>query len=161
MRCSLFRRQKGYRNSDVVWEIIPTNWFPDSNRFLVNSHPMSEDDSEWSSETTSIWMVSVSGGPPHKLRDHAIAWSVSSVGSLISFGTNKGKLGEGEIWLMDANRQQPRKLYETRGNGSIGVLYFFPDGRRVSYISTDSSGDTLVARDLKGGPATTLLPPPK
>jgi Tol biopolymer transport system component len=150
---------EGLKNSDVNWEVIPTNWFPDSNRFLVNAHPASEMDNEGSSRTTSIWEVSVAGEPPRKLRDHAIAWSVSPDGSLISFGVNPGKLGEREIWLMDANGQQPRKLYETSQNGSIGLLYFFPGGQRVSYISTDSSGDSIVARDLKGGPVTTLLPP--
>ena len=38
-------------------------------------------------------------------------------------------------------------------------LNFFPNGQRVSYVLTDASGDTLVARDLRGGPIATLLPP--
>ena len=42
---------------------------------------------------------------------------------------------------------------------AICCLYFFPNRQRVSYISTDESGDTLLARDLKGGPVATLLPP--
>ena len=148
---------EGLNNSNVIWEIGPTTWFPDSKRFLVNSHPAIEMNSEWSSQTTSIWEASVAGGPPRKLRDRAIAWSVSPDGSLISFGTNKGKLGEREIWLMDPNGQKPRRLYETTENGAIGGLRFLPDGQHVSYVSTDSSGDTLVARDLRGGPATTLF----
>jgi serine/threonine protein kinase len=150
---------EGLSNSDVTWEIIPTNWFPDSQRFLVNARPATETDSEWSSETASIWMVSVSGGPPQKLRDHAIAWSVSPDGSLISFGTNMGKLGAREIWLMGRSGEQAHKLYEAPGAGAICCLYFFPHAERISYVSTDESGDTLVARDLGGGPITTLLPP--
>ena len=56
-------------------------------------------------------MVSVLGGAPRKLRDNAFAWSVSPDGSSISFGTNKGKLGDRELWLMGPNGEQARKLY--------------------------------------------------
>ena len=148
---------EGLKNNDVTWEMGP--WFPDSNRFLVNAHPTGEANSEWSSRTSSIWMVSVPGGVPRKLRDNALAWSVSPDGSSISFGTNKGRLGEREIWLMTQSGELPRKLYEAGENRAICCLYFLPNGRRVSYISTDESGDTLVARDLKRGPVATLLPP--
>ena len=148
---------EGLKNSDVTWEMGP--WFPDSNRFLVDSHPASESASEWSSQTSSIWIVSVVGGSPRKLRDHALAWSVSPDGSMISFGTNNGKLGERGIWLMDQNGEQARQLYDAGPGGVICCLYFFPNGQRVSYVSTNDSGDTVVARDLKGGPITTLLPP--
>jgi len=151
--------------NQVVWEIVPTAWFPDSKRFLANAHPARETPagccsqlaSAWSSETSSIWLASVLGGAPRKLRDHAVAWSVSPDGSSISFGTNKGALGERETWLVSPSGEQARRLYEVGEKNAICCLYFFPDGQRVSYISTDASGDTLVARDLKGGPAATLL----
>jgi len=39
------------------WEIC--QWFPDSTGFLVNGHPASQNRGEWSSLTTSIWIVSV------------------------------------------------------------------------------------------------------
>jgi WD40 repeat protein len=43
---------------------------------------------------------------------------------------------------------------------AICCMYFFQDGTRVAYVTTDDSGDTLVARDLTGGPVATLLRPP-
>jgi len=147
------------KNERVAWEIVPTAWFPDSKRFLANAHPANEAQSAWSSHTSSIWVVSALGGAPRKLRNNAITWSVSLDGSSISFGTNNGRFGEREIWLMGPNGEQPRKIYEGSERNAICCLYFFADGRRVSYISTDESGDTLVARDLKGGPVATLLPP--
>ncbi len=104
------------------------------------------------------WFRLEAGGHA-KLRDNAIAWSVSADGSLISFGTNNGKFGEREIWLMGPDGEQARKLYESSEKAAICCLYFFPNGQRVSYISTDESGDSLVARDLDGGPVATLLPP--
>ena len=147
------------KNSNVNWEVVPTAWFPDSTKFLANAHPASERKSEWSSETGSIWIVSVEGGAPRKLRDHAIASSVSPDGLSISFGTSKDAFGEREIWLMGPNGEWARKLFEAGESGAICCLHFFPNGQRVSYISTDDLGRNLVARDLKGGPVTILLPP--
>jgi serine/threonine protein kinase len=140
------------KNENVNWEI--TAWSPDSKRFLANAHPVNE-----SSQTSSVWIVSVLGGPPRKIRDNAFAWSVSPDGSSIAFGTNLGKLGSRELWLMSPEGERAHKLYEVGEKGSICCLYFFPDGERVSYVTTNQSGDdTLVGRDLNGGPVTTLLP---
>jgi len=147
------------KNSNVNWEVVPTAWFPDSTKFLANAHPASERKSEWSSETGSIWIVSVAGGAPRKVRDHAIASAVSPDGFSISFGTSNDAFGEREIWLMGPNGERARKLFEAGENGTICCLHFFPNGQRVSYISTDDLGRSLVARDLKSGQVTTLLPP--
>jgi serine/threonine protein kinase len=145
------------KSAKVLWEAAA--WFPDNARFLANAHPGSENLSAWSSEKSSIWMISVLGGAARKIRDDAIVWSVSPDGAFISFGTNKGALGDREIWLMTQSGEQARKLLEADEKQSICCLHFFPGGQRVSYISTDESGDTLIARDLKGGPLATLMPP--
>src|SRR6516164_4346649 len=79
-----------FTNGGVTWEI--SAWFPDSTRFLANAHSAGQNPSLWSSDDTNIWVVSVLGGVPRKLRDHAVAWSVSRDGSSISFGTNKKTL---------------------------------------------------------------------
>jgi serine/threonine protein kinase len=145
------------KNGRVNWEILSPSWFPDSNRFVVNAHPPNERPSVWSSRTSSIWIVSALGGSPRKLRDNALAWSVSPDGSSISFGANEGRLGPRELWLMEPGGEHSRKLYEAGEESAICCLYFFPNGKRVSYVTTDDSGDTLVARTLNGGPVTTLL----
>jgi len=146
------------KNGKLNWEILSTSWFPDSQRFIANAHPEGEDPSLWSPLTSSIWIVSVLGGAPRKLRDNALAWSVSPDGSAISFGTNWGKLDARELWLMGPNGEHARKLYEVDDEHGICCLSFFPNGERASYLATDESGQTLVARDLKGGPLATLLP---
>jgi serine/threonine protein kinase len=132
-------------------------WFPDSTRFLVNVHPSAAEWSERSSVNGSIWAVSVLGGAPTKLRDHAVAWSVSADGSLVSFGTNKGKRGEREIWLMGPNGEQARKLLETSEDTSISFLAWSPDGKRYSYIFADASGESMLNRDVIGGPPVALF----
>jgi eukaryotic-like serine/threonine-protein kinase len=141
------------QNNSGVWEIVANGWFPDSKRFLANAHPAAERPDAWSPRTTGIWVVSVLGGPPHKIRDNALAWSLSPDGSLISFAVD-----DRDIWIMSQSGEQAHKLYQADAEKAICCLYFFRDGR-VAYIISDKSGDTLVSRDFKGGPVARLLPP--
>jgi serine/threonine protein kinase len=138
----------------VNWEIPQNAWFPDSTKFLANAHPLGEPVEAWSSQTTSIWAVSRLGGAPHKLRDKSVAWSVSPDGSVISFQPD-----DREIWLMGPSGEQAHKLYDAGNKKAICCFSFLRNEGRVSYITTDQSGDTGVARDLHGGPLTTLFPP--
>jgi DNA-binding winged helix-turn-helix (wHTH) protein/Tol biopolymer transport system component len=140
------------KGGKVEWEICP--WFPDSTRFLVNAHPLGM---QWSSQGSSIWVVSVLGGPPRELRNDAVASAISPDGSTIAFGTNNGTLGDREIWLMGVNGEKARKLYESDENSAVGGLSWFPHGQRVFYFTTDKSGDTMVTRELTGGPVTTMF----
>lgn len=132
-------------------------WFPDSTRLLMNLHPATEEWSEWSSTGASIWAISVLGRKPIKIRDHAVAGSVSPDGSTISFATNKGKRGEREAWLMGTNGEEPRKFLAVDENKAICCLGWSPDGKRYGYVLTDSSGDNILSRDVKGGPPITLF----
>jgi len=146
------------KNANVQWECC--SWFPDSTRFLANAHPAGEDQSAWASTTTSIWEFSTFGEESHKLRDQAVAWSgsVSPDASQISFGTNKGRLGEREVWLMGPNGEQAHKLYEVGEKNAICCLGFLPGERRVWYLSSDEAGDSVMGRDFPSGPVSTLLP---
>ena len=144
------------KDSPMDWEIGP--WFPDGTRFLANAHPAGHDSSEWSSQGSSIWTVSLVGGTPRRLRNDAEAYSISPDGSLVAFGTNNGQYGDREIWLMGFNGESARKLYDTDEKSGMGGLMWFPNGKRVSYFTTDKSGDTFVTRELSGGPVTTIFP---
>ncbi len=143
----------------VSWDIAA--WFPDGTRFLANAYRQRGDSPNRNSRGASIWMVSLLGGPPHKLRDEAVAYSVSPDGSLISFGTNPGRRDEREIWLMQPDGDQARKMFDTDASSEIGGLQWSQDGQRVIYARWDVPHDKLafVSRDLKGGPITTILPP--
>jgi serine/threonine protein kinase len=135
-------------------------WFPDGKRFLAAAHPLGLDAPLVTSQGSSIWVFSVLGGPPQKIRDEAMAYAISPDGSLISFGANKGKIYDREIWVMRPDGTQARKVFETDKNTSIGGLVWSPDGQRVLYIKTmDRDHETLVAGDLNGGPLT-IIPPP-
>jgi serine/threonine protein kinase len=144
------------KSEGVGWGVGP--WFPDSTRFLADAHPPLQSTDDWSAQGSSIWMVSVPGGVPRKLRDNAGTYSISPDGSAISFGTNMGRRGPREIWLMDSDGEHARKLYEADEDGAVSMLTWLPDRQRVIYLRTDKSSDTVVSRDLKGGAPTTLFP---
>ena len=143
------------KGGNVEWEI--SAWFPDSTRLLVNAHPPGLSPEQWDSQGSSIWVVSVLGGPPRELRDNAAASAISPDGSTIAFGTNKGAFGE-EIWLMGVNGEKARKLYESdEKNSGVSGLSWFPHGERVWYGAIDKSGYALFTRELSGGPVTTIF----
>jgi eukaryotic-like serine/threonine-protein kinase len=149
---------EGLDGKDVDWKIIQ-QWFPDSTRFLAEAHPSGQSPAFWSSQGSSIWIVSVLGGPPRKLRDEASADSISPDGSLVAFQANKGRRGDREIWLMGPDGENARKLYEADENSAIGGFHWFPHGKRVWYYALDKSGVSLLTRELGGGPVTTMVPP--
>ncbi len=137
------------------------SWFPDGTRLLANSHPRGADASEWTSQGSGIWIVSLSGGPPQRIIDEAVAYSISPDGSLISFGKNRNRIGDREIWVMRPDGEQTRKVFDVDENHSIGGLTWSPDGQRVIYVQAEGSPNNFVfvSGDLNGGPLTTILPP--
>ena len=152
--------------SSVDWTVAA--WFPDGTRFLVNA--VTPNANTWSPGSTryifprtpaaherSTWTVSLLGGAPRKLRDDAEGFSVSPDGSMIAFGTKAGDLGNREIWLMDSNGRQERKLYDTYRESAIGGLTWSRDGRRTIYFRFDDSQGALLSRDLQGGSPTTIV----
>jgi len=142
------------RKDSVYWEIVDLAWLPDSTRFVANAHPAGEAQLAWSSRSTDVWLFSRNNDAPRKLREHAVAWSVSPNGSFVSFGTHAGRFGERESWLMSSAGSHPRMLFDTDENSAVGGLVWTPDSQRQLYVKTDAKGDTFWSRDINGGPAT-------
>jgi eukaryotic-like serine/threonine-protein kinase len=149
---------EGLKNIDAQWQIVPT-WFPDSKRFLSSARLQTAASNGWSSAGTSMWLFSILGDAPRKLRDGAYPYSVSPDGATIAFGTNPGKAGDREIWFMDANGERAHKFLGVGEDEAIASLFWLSPGRRVAYIKTDGSGDTLISQDISGTQTTTLLTP--
>ena len=145
------------KDRQVNW--VFGGWFPDSTRFLVNACPFGLRPEELSSHGTSIWTFSVLGTEPRHIRDDAVANGISPDGSAIAFQQNIGRFGDREIWLMGPDGANARKLYDTDENSSINGVAWSPDGRLIVYERIDSEGASLLSRDLKGSPTTTIFPP--
>jgi eukaryotic-like serine/threonine-protein kinase len=139
------------------WEV--GFWSPDSTRFFANAHQPGQDHRYWSSQGTSISVVSVLGGVPRKLRDEAASSTVSPDGSSVSFAANKGRFGDREIWLMDPSGEHARRVFGPDQDSSIIEPYWSQNAKRVIYQRSDSSGNQILSRDLEGGPPTTVLSP--
>ena len=137
-------------------------WLPDNKGFMANACSPGGDTTPGTSRGCSIWIVNISGGPPHKIRDEAAGESFSPDGSLLSFETNVGKYGDREIWVMRPDGQEARKVFEVGDNDTIGGLTWSPDGQRVIYVRQDGpdiANTYFLSGDLKGGPLTKILPP--
>ncbi len=135
----------------------PNAWFPDGTRFIASAYEPGK--------PISAWVVSVMGGPPHKLRDNAGPWAVSPDDTLIAFGTGLGVDGAGELWLMGPQGEEPRRLVAGSENDGVYQAAWSPDGQRIAYGRIHGTPDKLewsiVSRDLKGGQPTVIVSGPR
>src|SRR3984893_10645661 len=139
-------------NANAAWSIA--SWLPDSTSFLANATVPGG--------STSIWVVSLLGRAPKKIRDDATAWSVSPDGSKIAFTAVPGLFGSREIWLMTKEGEQARNLFPaTDENSGVTRVAWSPNGNRVGYLKFHQMSDrfeiSIETRDLTGGPPTMLL----
>jgi len=143
------------REMQVNWNISP-NWVNHGTEFLATAMPHGKQ--------PSIWAVPVTGGAMRKVRDDAVAWTVSRDGSWVPFGANLGKYYYRELWLMRPDGGQARKFYEADENTSFLGAEFSPDSERLGYVQWRKLADTnelsIESRALKGGSATTAIPFP-
>jgi Tol biopolymer transport system component len=148
------------RDQKLAWSCGA--WFPDSTKFLANTLPSEKIYRDLVDGDATIWLVSVVDGVPRKL-GLGFAWAVSPDGNLIAFAGNKGRLGPREIWLMDANGQHARKLFESEDEGAIGWLSWTSDRRHVTYAKINDEARELkwISRDLEGGPPVCQISRPE
>jgi eukaryotic-like serine/threonine-protein kinase len=130
-------------------------WFPNGATILASG-------SAWWARP-GVWSVPVEAGPIHKLRDDADAGSISPDGSTVAFATRPGDIGNREIWLMNPDGSDARKLYETEEHSEFDSIRWSPDGQRLAYVKyhflAGEFESKLESRDLKGGPPIVIASP--
>jgi eukaryotic-like serine/threonine-protein kinase len=112
---------------DLTKAAIRVHWFADGERLLLES----------TSETEGrvLWVMSILGGAPRKLRTHS-GWAVPSPdGASIAFIAPKSR----EIWLMNADGENARKVFTIDG-GDIFALAWSPTGRRIAFGVEEPGG---------------------
>ena len=138
-------------DANAAWSIA--SWFPDGTSFVANA--------TLPEGSSSIWIVSLFGRAPRKIRDDATAWSVSPDGLQIAFTAIPSLFGSREVWLMAKEGEQAHKLFAaTEGNSGFARVAWSPDGERLGYIKFRQVNDrfefSIETRDLSGGPTTVL-----
>jgi len=141
--------------TNAMWLIA--SWFPDSARILANEF-LAEGNS-------SMWVVSVLGRTPSKIRDNATGWSVNPDGLRIAFTTDRKSFsGDRQLWVMNLKAGEPTKIFEASDNSGVERAQWSPNGERLAYIHVQPKGAQLErsveTRDLKGGTHTTILSSP-
>jgi len=105
-------------------------------------------------DKSSIWLVSILGGSPRRLRGDAYGARVSPDDSMIAFETDD------EIWLADADGDNPRRFFEHEDEQWAHSPEWSWDGERIVYFAgrRDSvpPDQRIECRDLDGGPPTVL-----
>jgi eukaryotic-like serine/threonine-protein kinase len=148
----------------IYWFIGP--WTPDGTRFLANARV---------DQRTSIWLISVLGDVPRKIRDNAAARSVSPDGNRIAFRTtieNRSVANESassieEIWTMDLDGGRAKKVIAASDSQELFYsVRWSPDGKRLAFLSIrhfveeGRYEEVIQTRDLKSGTSATILSNP-
>ena len=136
-------------------DLYPAAWFPNGTRLLLNTVLAGQ---------RSIWVSSMLGGAPVKLRDDAVGQSVSPDGSLIAFTANITQRGDREIWLIAPDGENAHKLLTVDEHTGVGRVLWSPDGQRIAYQAFHWEADkfqvSIESCDLKGTQPSMLLSDP-
>ena len=129
----LFLREINHEDSHQL--LLPANfkahsvsWFPDGSHLLVGG-------AAGDGEKSSLWNISILGGAARKLIEQSEAGTVSPDGTKIASLVGDGKINSSELWLMNADGSQARKLYDIAGYSY--ALSLVTDGQEAGVFESD------------------------
>ncbi len=136
--------------ADAAWGL--DSWFPDSTQLLADTYEPGG--------RQSIWTFSVLGQSGRELRENAGGFEVSPDGTLIAFSPQpEPSSAIHEIWLMNSQGENPRKLLALGGDEQPGNVHWSPDGQRLAFISRGQVA-SIETCDLRGAKRTVVVSEP-
>jgi Tol biopolymer transport system component len=106
-------------------------------------------------ETSSIWLVSILGGAPRRLRGDAFNAKLSPDDSTIVYESGD------DIWLADADGENPRELIAAGDWENLVDMEWSSDGKRIVYkkVTRGKYGpvETIESRPLDGTDSIVLV----
>jgi serine/threonine protein kinase len=130
-----------------LWEI---QWFPDNEKLLLWAQTETDGD--------AVWLSSIFGGTPRKLRTLSRSPVASPQGSSIAFVSNHGH----EIWTAGPNGENSVKVLANE-NENYRALAWSPSGKRLAYIkrAKEGGGRSIETLSLGGESPSVVLSDPK
>jgi DNA-binding winged helix-turn-helix (wHTH) protein/Tol biopolymer transport system component len=135
------------------------SWFPGATRFLA--------DLVEPGGRSSIWVVSIFGAVPRRLRDGAVSGGISPDGRRIAFSPATGLELQWfrEVWVMGPDGSNPRKLLSFENGDSVGSIQWSPEGRRLACLRVQYGANgkeaAVLTCDLDGENSTTVINNPR
>jgi DNA-binding winged helix-turn-helix (wHTH) protein/Tol biopolymer transport system component len=114
----------------------PNSWFPDGTHLLVTRV-------EGATMKRSLWKLSLLGGSPRMLMAGGFDGAVSPDGSRIAYVAEPESR---ELWSMDSDGANPRKIATAKPGGFLWTPAWSPDGQRIAYV--ESAGSAVIPADL-------------
>jgi Tol biopolymer transport system component len=115
-----------------------------------------------SGTSTAIWVISILGNSPRKIRDDAGRAAVSPDGSRIAFIAGRR---EAELWLMGADGQDARRLKAGLEGERFLQLQWSPGGGRIALLKLQSENSAekavIETLDPDNGASQAILTDPK
>jgi Tol biopolymer transport system component len=131
--------------------LLGVTWFPDGEKLIIEAHS--------ESEGYVLWLISIFGGAPRKLRTHSSGPKVSPDGSSIAFLGGHGH----EIWVAGAEGENPKRI-ANKEDGECLSLAWSPSGRRLAYLKrsekaglSESFGGSIETLSLDGGSSSIVV----
>jgi serine/threonine protein kinase/Tol biopolymer transport system component len=134
--------------------LVANSWSPDGARLIAGASTYN---------APGIWAISVLGDKPRKLSERGFGPVLSPDGSLVVFRDALERIGNWEncreIWVMDSNGEQPRKLLTAKPGETLGVMDWAPNSKRVAYYRYRQSPFDIIFEscDLKGEHPATVM----
>ena len=133
---------------EMVSKLWAVQWFSDGENLLLRTAT--------EAEGNVLWLVSVFGGSPRKLREHAWPAATSPESSSIAFIS--GQLNE--LWVMDASGDNLKKVLTS--DNRLGNVAWSPTGRRLAFIRNSNSTEAQTKRSIEtvsldGGPPSIVF----
>ena len=121
-------------------------WFPDNQKLLLVANS--------ETEGGEIWLASIFGGTPRRLRSHSYSSEVSPQGSHIAFISGHGH----EIWVMGPEGQNPKKVLASEKE-TFEAVTWSPSGNRLAFIKSGEkrNGGSIETVALEGGQPHAVL----
>jgi eukaryotic-like serine/threonine-protein kinase len=124
--------------------LTEASWFPDGEKILFTTH------SDDKNEGTAVWIYSILGGEPQKLRNHCRAARISPDGSLIACVAGH------ELWTMDVTGEHAQKILTV--DGGIGsLLKWSPTGSWIAFESGSPAWNEVWTMNVPDNHAQKIL----